>query len=170
MNKVTKTLATICFYLILAALVGAIISDIVILNQQILGFIVAIMASVVVFLFAIFLMLVSLMLVFGIYLLKQDGFWPTTWANNTFHEVMSDYQITQTQLDSLFVISIILLVICITAFIIAVIAKTRIKKEKKKDPELKVGHYKGFATASIVLSILGVLACSGIAVILSVLR
>lgn len=170
MNKATKTLATICFYLILAALVSAIISDIIILNQQILGFIVAIIASVVVFLFAIFLMLVSIILIFGIYLLKQDGFWPTTWANNTFHEVMSDYQITQGQLNDLFVIRIILLVVCITALVIAIIAKARIKKEKKKDPELKVGHYKGFATASIVLSILGVLACSGIAVILSVLR
>ena len=170
MNKATKTLATICFYLILAALVSAIISDIIILNQQILGFIVAIIASVVVFLFAIFLMLVSIILIFGIYLLKQDGFWPIAWANNTFHEVMRDYQITQGQLNDLFVIRIILLVVCITALVIAIIAKARIKKEKKKDPELKVGHYKGFANASLVLSILGVLACSGIAVILSVLR
>ena len=76
MNKVTKTLATICFYLILAALVSAIISDIIILNQQLLGFIFATIASVVVFFFAIFLMLVSIILIFGIYVLGSNGFWP----------------------------------------------------------------------------------------------
>lgn len=170
MNKVTKTLATICFYLILAALVSAIASDIIILNQQILGFIVAIVASVVVFIFAIFLMIVSIILIFGIYALGNNGFWPLSWANNTFNSIMNDYQVTQGQLDDLFVIRIILLVVCITAFVIAVIAKIRIKKEKKKDPTIKVGHYKGFATAGMVLSLLGALASIGIAAILTSLR
>ena len=156
MNKVTKTLATICFYLILAALVSAIISDTIILNQQLLGFIFAIIASVVVFFFAIFLMIVSIILIFGIY--------------DTFTSIMNDYQVTQGQLDDLFVIRIILLVVCITAFIIAVIAKIRIKIEKKKDSIIKVRHYGGFATAGMVLSILGTLASIGIAAILTSLR
>ena len=80
---------------------------------------------------------------------------------------MNDYQVTQGQLDDLFVIRIILLVVCITAFIIAVIAKIRIKKEKKKDPNIKVGHYRSFATAGMILSILGTLASIGIAFILT---
>ena len=170
MNKVTKTFATICFYLILAALVSAIISDIIILNQQLLGFIFAIIASVVVFFFAILLMVVSIILIFGIYVLGNNGFWPLSWANNTFSSIMNDYQVTQGQLDDLFVIRIILLVICIAAFIIAVIAKVRIKKEKKKDPTIKVEHYRGFATAGMVLSLLGTLASIGIAFILTSLR
>ncbi len=167
MNKVTKTLATICFYLILAALVSAIISDIIILNQQLLGFIFATIASVVVFFFAIFLMLVSIILIFGIYALGSNGFWPLSWANSTFTSIMNDYQVTQGQLDDLFVIRIILLVVCITAFIIAVIAKIRIKIEKKKDPTIKAWHYKGFATAGMILSILGTLVSIGIAFILT---
>ena len=170
MNKVTKTLASICFYLILAALVSAIISDIMILNQQIFAFIFAIIASIVVFLFAIFLMLVTIILVFGIYLLGSTGFWPLQWAHNTFHDIMADYQITQGQVDDLFVIRIILIVVCITAFIIAVIANARIKKEKKKDPTVKMGYYKGFAVAGLVLSILGVMGSFGVLMVLSIVR
>ena len=78
---------------------------------------------------------------------------------------MNDYQITQGQLDDLFVIRIILLVVCITAFNIVVIAKVRIKNEKKEDTLIKVGHYKGFATAGMILSILGTLVSIGIAFI-----
>jgi uncharacterized membrane protein len=115
-------------------------------------------------------MLVSIILIFGIYVLGNNGFWPLSWANSTFSSIMNDYQVTQGQLDDLFVIRIILLVVCITAFAIAVIAKVRIKKEKKKDPSVKVGHYKGFATARMVLSILGTLASIGIAFILTSLR
>jgi len=170
MNKVTKTLASICFYLILAALVSAIISDVIILNQQLLGFIFAIIASVVVFFFAILLMVVSIILIFGIYVLGNNGFWPLSWASNTFSSIMNDYQVTQGQLDDLFVIRIVLLVVCITAFVIAVITKIRIKKEKKKDPAIKAEHYKGFATAGMVLSLLGTLASIGIAFILASLR
>jgi len=170
MNKVTKTLATICFYLILAALVSAIVSDIIILNQQIFAFIFSIVASVVVFIIAILLMIVSVILVFGAYALKDGGFWPLTWAINTFKGIMSDYQITQWQIDDLFFIRIILLVICVIALIIAIIAKVRIKKEKKKDPTIKVGHYRGFAIAGMILSILGTLASIGIAAILTSLR
>ena len=128
MNKVTKTFATICFYLILAALVSAIISDIIILNQQLLGFIFAVVASVVVFFFAILLMIVSIILIFGIYALGSNGFWPLSWASNTFTSIMNDYQVTQGQLDDLYVIRIILLVVFITALVVAVIAKIRIKK------------------------------------------
>ena len=170
MNKVTKTLATICFYLILAALVSAIVSDIIILNQQLLGFIFATIASVVVFFFAILLMVVSIILIFGIYVLGNNGFWPLSWANSTFNSIMNDYKVTQGQVDDLFVIRIILLVVCITAFVIAVIAKIRIKIEKKKDPTIKVEHYKGFAIAGMVLSLLGTLASIGIAFILASLR
>ena len=115
-------------------------------------------------------MIVSIILIFGIYVLGSNGFWPLSWANDTFTSIMNDYQVTQGQLDDLFVIRIILLVVCITAFIIAVIAKIRIKIEKKKDSIIKVRHYGGFATAGMVLSILGTLASIGIAAILTSLR
>lgn len=76
MAKSIKTITIISFSLVLAALLTAIVSDVVIFSQQILTFIAAIFISAIVFLFAIVLMIVSIMFVFGIIILKNDGFWP----------------------------------------------------------------------------------------------
>ena len=170
MNKVTKTFAITCFILVMSALASALISDAIVVGQAILGFALALVIAIVVFFFAIILMFLSIILVFGIYLLENNGFWPIDWAKNAFDEVMKDYQITPGQLNDLFVIRIILLAVCIAAFVIAIITIKRIKKEKKKDPTIKVGHYKGFATAGMVLSMLGALASIGIVFILTSLR
>lgn len=158
-NKTTKTLAITCFILVLSALASALISDAIVVGQAILGFALALVISIVVFFFAIICMFISIVLVFGIYLLENNGFWPIDWAKNAFDEVMKDYEVTQGQLNDLFVIRIILLVVCIAAFVIAIIAIKRIKKEKKKEPSIKVVPYKGFAISSLVFSILGIIAC-----------
>ena len=167
MNKVTKTLATVCFSLILAALACAIISDIIILNEQILAFVGAILISILAFVVGFILMVISIMLIFGIYLLGSEGFWPLKWAKYMFSEVLKDHVPTAGQLNDLLVIRIILLVLCVMIFITSIVTLAMLKKEKKKNPEVKVSKRdKGFATAALVLSLLGTLASTGIVLIL----
>ena len=170
MKKEIKILAIICFSLIMAALVTAIVSDAIIVGQSILGFILALLVATVAFIVAIFLMIVSCMLIFGIYLLNQEGFWPVEWAKGAYNDVMKDYQITNAQIDTLITIRIILLVICIAVFIASIIVVRHVKKIKKQDKTINRKPTSGFGTASLVLSILGVIACLGVMAVLSIMR
>lgn len=169
-NKTTKTLAITCFILVLSALVSALISDAIVVGQAILGFILALVVAVVAFIVGVFLMIISCILIFGIYLLENDGFWPIIWAESAFKDVMKDYQITNAQIDILFTIRIILLVICVAVFIMSIIALSYVKKVKKQDKIINRKPTLGFATTSLVLSILGVLACIGVLVVLTIAR
>ena len=74
MKKEIKIIAIICFILIMSALATALISDAIVVGQAILGFILALIISVVVFFFAIICMFISIIFVFGIYLLGDRGF------------------------------------------------------------------------------------------------
>ena len=104
MKKEIKILAIVCFSLIMAALVTAIVSDAIIVGQSILGFVLALIIAVIAFIVGVILMIISCMLIFGIYLLDQEGFWPIAWAESAFKDVMKDYQVTQTQIDTLITI------------------------------------------------------------------
>ena len=117
MKKEIKIIAIICFILIMSALATALISDAIVVGQAILGFVLALIISVVVFFFAIICMFISIILVFGIYLLSDRGFWPLEWAKNAFDEVMRDYEVTQAQINTLITIRIVLLAICLVVFI-----------------------------------------------------
>ena len=170
MKKEIKILAIICFSLIMAALATALISDAIVVGKSILGFVLAMIVAVVVFIVGFFLMIVSCIFIFGIYLLEQDGLWPVTWAQGAFNDVMKDYQITPTQLDALFAIRIALLVVCIAVFIMSIIVVRHVKQIKKQDKTIKRKPTEGFGKASLVLSILGVIAAIGVMGVLTILR
>lgn len=162
MRKETKILVIICFILILSAFVTALVSDAIIVGRSILGFAFALFAAVFVFLLGIILMVISIMFVFGIYLLEDRGFWPIEWSRTAYQEIIKDYQITESQINALTTIRIILLVICIFVFIVSIIAINHLKKVKKMDPTIKRKPISGFAITSLVLSILGILVASGV--------
>ena len=76
MAKAAKIIAIVIFALILTALIGAIVSDIAIFSAQIAGFIAACIMAVAAFVFGIILMVLSIVCIFGVYLLEEYGFWP----------------------------------------------------------------------------------------------
>ena len=170
MKKEIKILAIVCFSLIMAALVTAIVSDAIIVGQSILGFVLALIIAVIAFIVGVILMIISCMLIFGIYLLDQEGFWPIAWAESAFKDVMKDYQITNAQIDTLITIRIVLLVVCIAVFIASIIVVKYVKKIKKQDKTINRKPTSGFGTASLVLSILGVVACLGMMAVLSIMK
>lgn len=167
-NKAAKVIAIIIFSVIMAGLLAAIISDISIFSSQIGDFLGACIVSAIVFLFGCVLMIVSVMFIFGVYLLTTQGFWPATWASTTFKEILEDIEVSSNQLAAFRTIRIILLVICIIVFIMAIICLALAKSFKKKNPELKQGLTNTFGILSLVFSILGMMAAIMLLIILHV--
>lgn len=155
MAKAAKIIAIVIFALILTALIGAIVSDIAIFSAQIAGFIAACILAVAAFVFGIILMVLSIVCIFGVYLLEEYGFWPLTWTKTAFTEVMSDLTVTSEQISILIMVRIILLVICVLVFAAAIVALCLAKKAKKENPEIKQGLTKAFSIVALILSILG---------------
>lgn len=161
MKKQIKVLAAVCFILVIAALIFALVSDGIIIGKNLVGLAVAMLVSGMVFIFGLILMVVSIMLVFGIVVLQDHGFWPLDWAIRTFHEVMADYPVTTEQLQAMLAIRIVLLVICFAVIIMSSIVIKQIKTAKKEDKDVKVKPARGFAHVSRVMALLGFLVSTG---------
>ena len=161
MKKQIKVLAAVCFILVIAALIFALVSDGIIIGKNLAGLAVAMLVSGMVFIFGLILMAVSIMLVFGIIILQDHGFWPLDWAIRTFHEVMADYPVTTEQLQAMLIIRIVLLVICFAVIIMSSIVIKQIKTAKKEDKDVKVKPARGFACVSKVMALLGFLVSTG---------
>lgn len=166
MKKSTNVIASICFALVLFALLTALVSDGVIIGQQILGFVLALFVGALTFIFGIILMIVSIMFIFGIIILQDYGFWPLEWSHNAFKEVLADYPVTHDQIQALLIIRIVLLVICLVVLIMSIIALSQIKKAKKEDPTVKVKPAYGLASVARFMSLLGLFVGAGALVIL----
>ena len=156
--KVAKILAIIVFSLVMSALAFAIVSDVVLFAAQILGFIAACLGSVVTFFFGFILMVISIILIFGFYLLQERGFWPLTWAKETFRSVMADYKMTQDQINALLTIRIVLLVFCVIGFGLAIATLVMSKQAKKSGSTQKRGMINAFGILSLIFSIFGIFA------------
>ena len=169
-DKAIKILSIIVFSLIMAALLTALISDGIILSKQIFGFIFALVASAVVFVFAIICMIISIMLIFGAYLLKSEGFWPMNWTVSAYKSIMADYVLTAEQIHSALLIRIILLVICVIVFIASIVALAMLKRAKKNNKEIKRKMETAFSVLALIFSIFGMIVCLGATALLSSLR
>ena len=80
-NKLTgKTLSIIAFILCITSIISSIVLDLVVFAETIGAFFLGCLG----FVFAVFigtvLMVVSIVFVFGIYLIQDYGFWPINWG------------------------------------------------------------------------------------------
>ena len=164
LEKAARILAIITFSLTTAALLTAFISDASVFAQQIVTFFIAIFGSALVFLFACVCLLVSIILIFGVVLLKNNGFWPMQWASSAFHEILKDAVVTSEQISILITIRVVLIIICIITFISSIVVLALAKAVKKENPERKQKLTKTFGIISLIFSILGV--CAAIVLIL----
>lgn len=169
-DKAIRILSIIVFSLIMSALLMALISDGIILSKQIFGFIFALVASALVFIIAIIFLFFSIVLVFGVYLLETEGFWPMKWTTSSYKAIMADYALTAEQMQSAVVIRIILLVICVIVFIASIVALAMLKRAKKNNKEIKRKMETSFSVIALIFSILGMIVCIGATALLSSLR
>ena len=154
-----KALSIISFILVMLALVTAIVTDIVIFKDAIVTFISAIIVGAATFVFMIIAMVLSIMLIFGVFLLEQNGFWPLDLAVNAFKEVLQDIVITPDQIHTFITLRIVLLIVCITTLVLSSIAKHHKKGEKVP--------LRGMSIVTFIFSILGIVAAFGLIVIAS---
>lgn len=146
-----KVIAIVIFAFIMTALAIAIISDFVIFAEYIFSFIFACIASVIVFFIAIILMIISCVLIFGIFILKSSGFWPTEWTKNTFHEIMADAKVSQEAISAFIGIRVMLIITCVICFALSIVALALNKGSGQKLP-------KAFGVLTLIFSILGLLS------------
>ena len=166
-EKVARIMAIVIFSTIFGALTLEIVSDIAIFSDQIMGFIGACISAVGTFIVACVFLFFSIVLVFGVYLLKKDGFWPLIWATSAFHSVLKDYEIAPWQLTTLIGIRVALIIICFLVFVTSIVVLSLMKSVKKENPERKQKLTKSFGIVSLIFSILGMLAAAGIILIIS---
>ena len=159
-QKAAKIIAIVLFALVMSALLAAFISDAVLLAEQIFYFIIACIGSVVVFIVGFILLLISLILVFGFYLIEQQGFWPVTWAQQGFNEILAEGKLTAEQINILVIIRIVLLIACVVVFILAIVALVLAKVPKAERKQKKQKLTKACSIVGLILSILGVFAAT----------
>ncbi|MCR5332636.1 MAG: hypothetical protein K6E11_01275 [Bacilli bacterium] len=156
--KAAKIIAIIAFALVMSALAGALVSDIVLFARQIIYFIVGCVGAVMAFIVGFFLFLISCILIFGIYLAESQGFWPVTWAQQIFTQVLNDGKLTPEEISVILIVRIILAVICFIVFVLSIVCLALKKRAKKKGEEDKQKLTKSFGTISLIFSILGLFA------------
>ena len=157
--KYKKVLSIIAFILVISALATALISDFVIFKDAIFTFVTSIIATALLFVLFCILMVISCMLIFGVFLLEQNGFWPMNMAMQEFHNMISEITITTDQINTFRSIRIVLIIICITTFVLSIIA---LHKGKDKKAPLK-----GMSVVTLIFSILGVLTALALLAITS---
>lgn len=164
---VPKTVALIAFVLTFSMLILAIVFDIVIFGEVIFNFIAACILTPYLFLIFVIVWLLSCVLIFGIYLTDTYGFWPLEWTVEAFKSITGEVSVSPSQLDLFRSIRVLILVVCVTTFILSIIALKMHKKAKKEGLVRKT--VKGFAIPAIIFSIFGIIAGFGVLVIISAL-
>ena len=137
------------------SLLTAIISDVVIFREFIGAFFGGIIISIGAFIVFIAAMVVSCMLVFGVYLLQEYGFWPVDLSVKLFKEIIGSVEITNQQIEVFRGWRIALLILCIVALILASIALHKDEMVNKKVP------LKGMSIVAMIFAILGIAVAIG---------
>ena len=155
MESNKKACSIIAFVVVMLSLLTAIISDFVIFREAILAFFGGIIISIGAFIIFFAAMIVSCILIFGVYLLQQYGFWPIDLSVKFFKEVMGSIEITNQQIETFRGWRIVLLILCIFALVMAIIALHKDEIIKKKVP------LKGMSVIALIFAILGIAAAIG---------
>ena len=155
MKDYRKILAIIAFVLVMVTLVVAIISDIAIFAETIMTFVFGTLFAVLAFVVLVVAMLASCILIFGVYLLSEHGFWPLDLSIKLYKEILDSIHITEQQVIAFRGFRIAFLIICVITFIMAIIA---LHKDELISPKVPL---KGMSIVALILSILGILTAAG---------
>lgn len=155
MESNKKACSVIAFVIVMLSLLTAIISDVVIFHEALLTFFGGILLSIGGFIIMFVAMIVSCMFVFGVYLLNQYGFWPLQLSVNLFKEIIGSIQITPGQIATFRGWRIALLILCIAALILAIMALHKDEMISKKVP------LKGMSVVALIFAILGIVVAIG---------
>ncbi len=114
-------------------------------------------------------MFFSIIFIFGIKIAEERGFWPATWALNTFQSIMADAALTEEQIILIIIIHSIVLGLALVSFILGVIASSKVKRIKKSGLPIIYPSIKPFTVLSILFSILNIIFAASIVAIFATL-
>ena len=160
-----KTLAIIALVIVLVAIPLALLLDFVAMHEAILQFIGGLFVSVILTVVFFMAFLVSIILIFGIIILQNQGFWPIKLSLQVFKEIMGSITVEAAAIQMFRIFRMIIIAICIAVLIIAIIAKSKVKAENLETKTKEMNEAISISKAAIVLSIIG-LVLSVIAVII----
>lgn len=148
--------AIVCFATLLTCLLINVIFDLTIFSSFTKQFLGALIISIIVFIIGLAAFIVSFVLIFGFFIVGQHGFWPISWAANTFKEIIGDFEIDGATKSLFMTTRVIMFVILILILIFAIISLSISKKYRKLRIDKKLGR--GFAIPTLILAILGIFA------------
>ena len=159
MNKTAKILAIISMASAFAAIVLAVIFDIVAFREAILQFVASLILPVIAFVFLCIALIASIIFIFGIYLLKEYGFWPLTLSIDFFKQLLSEIKISEQALHTFMIFRVVLLVICFSIIAVAIVSKvlSEPQEEKIDDKGRKIKRKNGVSAMSSLGLIFGIL-------------
>lgn len=160
-KSLAKVLTIVSFALAIASIFLAIIFDFVAFKEVVLQFVAALILPCIAFVILIIAMIASCIFIFGVYLLKEYGFWPLSLSIQFFKEIIGDIKITSSQIQLFITFRIILLVLCLIVITLAIAARTLSKKNQEAGSRL----VKVMSTVSIILAILGIIVSIGMIII-----
>ena len=173
MNEVQKkkspaeVLSIVSLIVVISAIPLAILFDVISLRYVILQFIACLIVPVLAFFVLFVAMIASLILIFGIFLLEQNGFWPLSVSIGLFKDMLGSITISQQEIDLFKIFRIILIVICLSVFILSIVSRALDKANANIEERPIKREIKGRTKASIILSILGMIVSTGALILTS---
>ena len=164
-RKAAKILAIVAMVSAFLAVFLAIIFDIIAFREVILQFVAALILPIIAFVVLCIAMIASFIMIFGIFLVKDYGFWPLTLSIEFFKQILADIKVSQEAIQTFAMFRFVLIGICVTIMALAIVSKVLFdgqeeqcaadgKKRKKKNGIMRM------STTAIVFSVLGLIVSS----------
>lgn len=103
------------------------IIDIIVLNEELKAFIGALIIGCYIFLLAVVLFIASIILLFGIYIAKSNGFWPWKVTKQFLKEVVDEITLDKWQVNAVVISKYIIAALIFSCIVMAIIASKRRK-------------------------------------------
>ena len=163
-SYIPKVLALVSFCTVFGLILVSIITDLVIFKDFILTFIGGMIITGVVFIILFIGFVLSILLVFGVGIVKDSGFWPLSISISIFKEILGDVYMSDDQIRTFIVLRIAIIIMLISMFILAIVANTMHKRRiKENDPNIRI--VKPFTVVAIIFSILAIVIGFGMILI-----
>lgn len=154
-SYIPKVLALVSFCTVFGLILVSIITDLVIFKDFILTFIGGMIITGVVFIILFIGFVLSILLVFGVGIVKDSGFWPLSISISLSKEILDDVYMSEDQIRTFIVLRIAIIIMLISMFILAIVANIMHKRRiKENDPNIR--KIKPFTVVAIVYSILAI--------------
>lgn len=164
-KSTAKILAGVSLGLTIFAILLAGLFDFLAFKEAILTFLGGIIVTAAALIMLMIIFCITIIMIFGIIIVQNHGFWPMQYAKNIFTDVMGEVEFIPAQMSAFRIYRIVLIVICVAIIVLSIIALVKYKKELKLGIVKRIDEVKPMATTSLVLAIIGMLISIGAIVV-----